>query len=123
VGGGGGGSHYWGRRRVSERGDKAVPKWQSKVTRANELQVAFHHFGYEMTLLADLRCNAPTLAAWERARTNLDAAYVVMVTGHWVAIRGKWFCDIFTHGVPVRIKDAPRRRKWVQSVYQITVGR
>jgi hypothetical protein len=84
-----------------------VPKWQSKVTRANELQVAFHHFGYEMTLLADLRCNAPTLAAWERARTNLDAAYVVMVTGHWVAIRGKWFCDIFTHGVPVRIKDAP----------------
>jgi hypothetical protein len=27
-----------------------------------------------------------------------------MITGHWVAVRGKWFCDTFTHGVPVRIR-------------------
>ena len=51
----------------------------------------------------------------------MEAAYVVMVTGHWMAVRGKWFCDTFTHGVPVRIKDAPRRRKRVQCVYRITV--
>jgi hypothetical protein len=94
-----------------------------KSTFANELQLAFRHFGYEMTLLADLRCKPPTLAAWERQRTDLEAAYVVMVTGHWVAVRGKWFCDTFTRGVPVRIKDAPRRRKRVQFVYQITVVR
>jgi hypothetical protein len=96
---------------------------QVKATYANELQLAFRHFGYEMTLLADLRCNPPTLATWERERTDLAAAYVVMVTGHWVAVRGKWFCNTFTRGVPVRIKDAPRRRKRVQLVYQITVRR
>jgi hypothetical protein len=38
-----------------------------------------------------------------------------------VAVRGKWFCDTFTRGVPVKIKDAPRRRKRVQFVYKITV--
>jgi hypothetical protein len=51
----------------------------------------------------------------------MEAAYVVIVTGHWVAVRGKWFCDTFTEGLPVRIKDAPRRRKRVLFVYQITV--
>ena len=76
-----------------------------------------------MTLLADLRSNPPTLATWERERSDLEATYAVMVTGHWVAVRGMWFCDTFTCGVPVRIKDAPRRRKRVQFVYQITVGR
>lgn len=75
-----------------------------------------------MTLLADLRSNPPALATWERERTDLEAAYVVMVTGHWVAVRGKWLCDTFTHGVPVRIEDVPRRRKRVQFVYQITDG-
>ena len=33
-----------------------------KGTHAIELQQAFRHFGYEMTLLADLRDNPPTLA-------------------------------------------------------------
>jgi hypothetical protein len=98
------------------RNERAV-----KGTHPNELQLAFRHFGYEMTLVADLRSNSPTLATWERERTDMEAAYVVIVTGHWVAVRGKWFCDTFTHGVPVRIKDAPRRRKRVQFVYQITV--
>jgi hypothetical protein len=93
-----------------------------KGTHPNELQLAFRHFGYDMTLLADLRSKPPTLATWERERTDMEAAYVVMVTGHWVAVRGKWFCDKFTQGVPVRIKDAPRRRKRVQLVYRITVG-
>jgi hypothetical protein len=74
-----------------------------------------------MALIADLRSNPPTLATWERERTDIEATYVVVVTGHWVAVRGKWFCDTFTRGVPVRIKDAPRRRKRVQFVCRITV--
>jgi hypothetical protein len=92
-----------------------------KGTHPNELQLAFRHFGYDMTLVADLRSKPPTLATWERERTDMEATYVVVVTGHWVAARGKWFCDTFTHGVPVKIKDAPGRRKRVQFVYRITV--
>jgi hypothetical protein len=37
--------------------------------------------------------------------------YVVVVTRHWVAVRGKCLCDTFTRGVPVKIKEAPHRRK------------
>ena len=88
-------------------------------THPHELEHAFRHFGYIMTLVADLRGNSPTLATWERERTDIEAAYVVIVTGHWVAV---WFCDTFTHGIPVKIKDAPRRRKRVQFVYQVTVA-
>jgi hypothetical protein len=93
-----------------------------KGTSATELQLAFRHFGQHMELAADLRTNPPTFATWERERMDLDAAYVVMITGHWVAVRGKWFCDTFTKGLPVRIKDAPWRRKRVRMVYLITVA-
>jgi hypothetical protein len=93
-----------------------------KGTHANDLQFAFRHFGYEMTLLADFRDNPPTLATWERERTDMEAAYIVIVTNHWVAVRGNWFCDSFTYGVPVKIKDAPHRRKRVRFVYVVTVA-
>lgn len=100
-----------------QRGGRAV-----MGTHPHELEFAFRHFGYTMTLVEDLRAAPPTLATWERDRTDMDAAYAVIVTGHWVAVRGNWFCDTFTHGVPVKIKKAPRRRKRVQFVYKITVA-
>ena len=59
-----------------------------------------------MALLADLSSKPPTLAIWERGRKDIEAAYVVMVTGHWVAVRGKWFCDTFAHGASVRIEGS-----------------
>jgi hypothetical protein len=91
-------------------------------TYPNELQLAFRHFGYDMALVADLRSSPPTLATWERERTDMEAAYVVIITGHWVAVRGKWLCDTFTRGVPVEIKDAPHRRKRVRFVYRVTIA-
>jgi hypothetical protein len=48
--------------------------------------------------------------------------YVVVVTRHWAAVRGKCLCDTFTRGVPVKIKEAPHRRKRVRLVYQITTA-
>src|SRR6266850_3014969 len=50
-----------------------------KGTHPHELQLAFRHFGYSMASLADLRGKAPTLATRERKRTDMEAAYVVMV--------------------------------------------
>ena len=52
----------------------------------------------------------------------MEAAYVVIVSNHWVAVRGNWFCDSFTYGVPVKIKDAPHRRKRVRFVYVVSVA-
>ena len=104
-----------------------VIKWHRngravRGTYPNELQLAFRHFGYDMHCVADLNSNPPTLATWERERTDMEAAYVVIVTGHWVAVRGKWFCDTYTRGVPVKIKNAPHRRKRVRFVYRVTVA-
>ena len=93
-----------------------------KGTYATELRFAFRHFGYDMRLLADLRSNPPTLATWARERTDMEAAYIVVVSNHWIAVRGKWFCDTWTRGVPVKIKDAPHRRKRVRFVYVVTVA-
>jgi hypothetical protein len=56
-------------------------------------------------------------ADWE-----FEQAWVLIVTGHWVAVRGRWFVDTWTGGVPVRIADAPRRRKRVRFAYRITVA-
>jgi hypothetical protein len=88
-------------------------------THDHELKYAFQHFGYGMNLVANLYQKSPTLAAWERDRTDWDAAYLVVVTRHWVAIRGQWLVDTWTSGAPVRIKDAPHRRKRVRLVYRI----
>jgi hypothetical protein len=37
-------------------------------------------------------------------------------------VRGNWFCDSWTRGVPVKINDAPHRRKRVRFVYVVTVA-
>jgi hypothetical protein len=62
-------------------------------------------------LLADLRSNPPTLATWARERTDMEAAYIVVVSNHWIAVRGKWFCDTWTRGVPVYL-DAAEHFRW-----------
>jgi hypothetical protein len=77
-----------------------------------------------MHLVADLNRNPPTLATWVRERTDyeFEQAYLVIVTHHWVAVRGRWFVDTFTAGKPVRITDAPRRRKRVRYAYRVHRG-
>ena len=94
-----------------------------KRTYPHELHAAFAHFGYDMTLVANLGINPPTLATWERQRTDLKSAFVVIVTDKGVAVRGRWFCDTHTRGVPVRIKKAPHRRKRVTVVDKIRLLR
>jgi hypothetical protein len=102
-------------------------KWQRggrpvKGTCATEIENAFRHFGYDMTLVEDLRADPPTLATWERSRTRPDDAYLIIVSNHWIAVRGHWLCDTFTGGVPVPLRKAPHRRKRIKYVYRITVA-
>lgn len=74
-----------------------------------------------MQLVADLSRNSPTLATWQRERTDweFEQAWLLIVTGHWVAVRGRWFVDTWSNGTPVRIADAPRRRKRVRYAYRV----
>jgi hypothetical protein len=97
---------------------------QVRGTNPGDLQHAFHHFGHDMQFVANLNANSPTLATWERNRSDwdFDQAWLLIVTGHWIAVRGRWFVDTFTRGVPVRIADAPRRRKRVRYAYRIAIA-
>lgn len=98
---------------------------QVRGTHPHELQHAFRHFDHDVQLVADLSRNSPTLATWERERTDWDfeQAWLLVVTGHWVAVRGRWFVDTWSNGTPVRIADAPWRRKRVRYVYQVHTAR
>jgi hypothetical protein len=90
-------------------------------TSAGDLRQVLQSYGYDLQLVEDLSSNSPTLARWERARTDweFDHALLVTVTGHWVAVRGRWFADTGTDGRPVRLSDAPGRRKRVRLVYSV----
>jgi len=92
-------------------------------TSTGDLRATLMSFGYLMTQVycSELtREPAPTLAQWLKKPRDMDAPYIVNVTGHWVVVKGRWFCDTFTKGVPVRASKAPGRRKRVCNVYKVT---
>ncbi len=61
-----------------------------------------------------------TFARWlrERKPDEVNAKYLVLVTGHWVAVEGRKMIDNWTR-TPTFIRKAPHRRKRVQVVIRI----
>lgn len=96
---------------------------QVRKTNATDLREAFRQFGWDFRCV-DFWCakrEVPTLAAWLRARPAdaMRQIFVVNVTDHWVAVRGRKFCDTKTGGNPVFIRKAPGRRALVRAVYTV----
>jgi hypothetical protein len=90
-------------------------------TTTYEVRSAFAALGWRMDRVKSDKIAGLTLAAWLRQREKGDlSTYVVEVTGHWVAVRGRMFVDTFTKGEPVTIGKAPGRRKRVVAVYRVT---
>ena len=63
---------------------------------------------------------AKTFARWLRERTpeQVKSKYLVLVTGHWVAVEGRKMIDNITR-TPTFIRKAPHRRKKVQVVIKV----
>lgn len=97
------------------RGGRAV-----MGTSARELDLVFRAHGCRLDLVADHSEAPPTLATWLRMPRDPDHALVVHITGHWVAVRGNWFCDTATKGQPVKVRHAPHKRKRVRGVFRVT---
>jgi len=97
------------------RGGRAV-----MGTTARELDMVFRAHGCRLDLLIDHKGDLPTFATWLRLPRDPVDAFVVEVTGHWVAVRGNWFCDTFTKGQPVKVLQAPHKRKRVRRVYRVS---
>jgi hypothetical protein len=62
----------------------------------------------------------PTLAQYARKHQKefAEHAVIVNVTGHYVALYGRRFCDSHTK-VPVFLSKSPRRRSRVSRVWQV----
>lgn len=91
-----------------------------KGTSTFEMMEAFRALGYFLgrTIRPKVDGKRPTLAAWLRSRTDRRATFLVMITGHWVVVRGNKFCDSFTRE-PVNLSKAPHRRCRVVCVRRI----
>lgn len=94
----------------------------SKITTTynHDLVYALKKLGYRVEYEREHyeKYPCPTLARWMRERDDLEASYLVLVTGHWVAVKGRKFVDTFT-GLPVFLKAAPHRRKRIQIVLRV----
>lgn len=58
-----------------------------------------------------------TFAQWQRKRDRA-ATYIVLITGHFVAVSGRWFADSGRRE-PIRLTKAPYRRKRVVRVWSV----
>ena len=122
-----GGGPHWSQCRRGDPGNSTTSE-QSPASSGHappRIAACVSPFGHDMQLVADLSRNSPTLATWERERTDweFEQAWLLVVTGHWVAVRGRWFVDTWSNGTPVRIADAPRRRKRVRYAYRVYTAR
>ena len=99
------------------------PGTRVKTTWSQENKYIVRNLGFNATTVfknrGPNRCG-PTFATWLRERKGPDMqhSYLVLVTKHWVAVKGRKMIDTFT-GTPVFIGKAPHRRKRVQVVIRI----
>ena len=105
------------RRRGKPAGTKVKTTW------SGENMHIIPSLGFKsQTVYENRRTNrrGPTLANWLRERDSwqLKHSYLVLVTGHWIAVRGRKMVDTYTRE-PVFIGKAPHRRKRVQVVIRI----
>lgn len=77
------------------------------------------HLGYH-ALRHRFGGKVPSLALFLRKRTPEERAmtFMVMLSHHWVAVRGNKFCDSFQRE-PVNIGKAHCRRAWVKGVLRV----
>ncbi len=89
---------------------------------STELIAALHELGYrsKRTEVYDSK-NSPTLAAWLRKRSNRNAMVIVVLTSHFVVVKGNKFVDNFTMN-PVFIRKAPHRRSRVKEIISVTTN-
>lgn len=99
---------------------KRSPGTKITTTYNHDITYALKKLGYRVEYEREHyeKHPCPTLARWMRERDNLEASYLVLVTGHWVAVKGRKFVDTFT-GLPVFLRAAPHRRKRIQIVLRI----
>ena len=101
-----------------------IGSWKKiKATWPGDLGYALHSLGWAAGIAFDYSREKtrerPTLAKWLKNKNrSMSDYYLVLVTGHWVAVKGRKFLDSHT-GEPVFIRKAPHRRARVTKAYRV----
>lgn len=85
---------------------RGLPIWETRST--------LRHLGwFSKPVISDIK--GQTLAKFLRSRPKelMNVHLLILVTGHWVVVKGRKFADSLTNGEPVFISKAPGRRKRV----------
>jgi hypothetical protein len=96
-------------RRNVLRGAVVRMMWSSEIAPVAEL------LGWRATEL--LSWPRPSFAQWSRLGRG-DDAYLVLVTHHFVAVRGQWFADSAQRN-PIPLRQAKHKRKRVQRYWKL----
>jgi hypothetical protein len=99
------------RRERHARGDMVRAMWSSEV----EPLARALGWRADSGSLADYGL---TLAQWQRRRVKDPAPYLVLVTGHFVAVQGRWFVDS-AQREPIPFSKAKHKRKRVVRVWRL----
>lgn len=103
-----------------------IPRPRVMGTAAHELWKVMMDAGWKVE-----RCSNPhpdekwhdgvlSFRRWSKSKhRDANVAYLVMLTDHWVAVKGRWMCDTYTQGKPVRLTQGPHKRCRVQRVYRV----
>ena len=102
------------RRERHARGDMVRAMWSSEV---EPLARALGWRAVEVVAPLDQHYGT-TLAQWQRRRVKDAAPYLVLVTGHFVAVQGRWFVDS-TQREPIPFSKAKHKRKRVVRVWRL----
>jgi hypothetical protein len=67
------------------------------------------------------RCGPPTFASWLRNKRPEPALWLVLITGHFAAVNGDWFCDTrFRKPIELsKLIRKPYARSRVRQVWRI----
>lgn len=102
---------------------KAIAATQGNrpVMRVHNWQMirVLHEWGFN-TVSINYFGNEPTLAAWMRERepAEINALFLVQITGHYVVVQGRKACDSKTKE-PVFLSKMPGRRARVEKVWKV----
>lgn len=92
-----------------------------KATTIDDLEYAMLALGYTHRQLEahELWENEPTFTQWLKANRDRRAYYLVLITGHWVLVRGDWMTDT-GHDQPVDLsRRNPYARKRIRAWLKI----
>lgn len=67
------------------------------------------------------RAKQSTFTQWrKKEQHNRNATYIILITGHWITVKGDWMTDTFNE-TPVDLsRKNPYARKRVQAVIKLT---